>query len=55
MQTRRVFLQSGAMALVTLGFAPSFLARAGAATGRSGRLLIAVFQRTFCVADHESG
>jgi uncharacterized protein (DUF1501 family) len=47
MTSRRVFLKNGAFALVTLGFAPSFLARtahAARATGRSKRL-IAIFQR----------
>src|SRR5262245_32330572 len=45
MISRRVFVKSGAMAMVSLGFAPSFLARtAEAATGRK-RLLIAIFQR----------
>jgi uncharacterized protein (DUF1501 family) len=43
--SRRVFVKSGAMAMVSLGFAPSFLARAAeGATGRK-RLLIAIFQR----------
>jgi uncharacterized protein (DUF1501 family) len=45
MQSRRVFLKSGAMAMVTLGFAPSFLARAAAAAGTRKKLLIAIFQR----------
>ena len=45
MTSRRIFLKSGAMTMLSLGFAPSFLARAAeAATGRR-RLLIAVFQR----------
>src|SRR5579872_2100240 len=47
MQSRRVFLKSGAFALVSLGFAPSFLARtafAANATRRTKRL-IAIFQR----------
>jgi uncharacterized protein (DUF1501 family) len=46
MTSRRVFLKNGAFALVSVGFAPSFLARtafAGAA-GRA-RQLIAIFQR----------
>jgi uncharacterized protein (DUF1501 family) len=46
MVSRRLFLKDGAFALVSLGFAPSFLARTalGAeATGR--RRLIAIFQR----------
>jgi len=45
MQSRRVFLKSGALALVTLGFAPSFLARTVAAAGARRKLLIAIFQR----------
>jgi len=45
MVSRRVFLKNGAFAFVSLGFAPSFMARtAVAATGRSKRL-IAIFQR----------
>ena len=45
MQSRRVFLKNGACALVSLGLAPSFLARtAYAATGRA-KQLIAIFQR----------
>jgi uncharacterized protein (DUF1501 family) len=47
MQSRRVFLKNGALAFVTLGFAPSFLARTAFAAGTSGRpkQLIAIFQR----------
>jgi len=45
MQSRRIFLKSGAMALVTLGFAPSFLARTVEAAGTRRKLLIAIFQR----------
>jgi uncharacterized protein (DUF1501 family) len=45
MQTRRIFLKSGAMALVTLGFAPSFLTRTLHAAGTRRKLLIAIFQR----------
>ena len=45
MISRRVFLKNGGFALVSLGFAPSFLARtASAASGRS-KQLIAIFQR----------
>ncbi len=46
MRSRRVFLRDGAFALVTLGFAPSFLTRTieAAGTGR-GKRLIAIFQR----------
>jgi uncharacterized protein (DUF1501 family) len=45
--SRRVFLKQGACAFVTLGFAPSFLARTVRAAGASGRpkQLIAIFQR----------
>src|SRR5258708_8935628 len=47
MISRRVFLKDGALALVTMGFAPSFLARTAYAHGRSTRSkqLIAIFQR----------
>src|SRR5262245_40970266 len=44
-QGRRVFLKSGAMAMVTMGFSPSFLARTAAATASRQKLLIAIFQR----------
>src|SRR2546428_2625143 len=47
MTSRRVFLKQGAFAFVTLGFAPSFLARTAFAAGKTGRpkQLIAIFQR----------
>src|SRR6476646_12079737 len=47
MVSRRVFLKSGGFALVSLGFAPSFLARTAFAAGRPrrARQLIAIFQR----------
>jgi uncharacterized protein (DUF1501 family) len=48
MTSRRVFLKNGAFALVTLGFAPSFLARTAFAADRQTRRrkqLIAIFQR----------
>src|SRR3954464_8450825 len=47
MISRRVFVKNGAFALVSLGFAPSFLARTACAQGRSARSkqLIAIFQR----------
>ena len=47
MISRRIFLKNGALAVVSLGFAPSFLARTAFAQGRSARakLLIAIFQR----------
>jgi uncharacterized protein (DUF1501 family) len=45
MLSRRVFLRHGAAAMITVGFAPSFLARAAAAAGARKKLLIAIFQR----------
>jgi uncharacterized protein (DUF1501 family) len=47
MLSRRVFLKNGAFAFVSLGFAPSFLARTASAAGAAGRpkRLIAIFQR----------
>ncbi len=47
MISRRVFLRNGSFALVSLGFAPSFLSRAALAAGpaRRARQLIAIFQR----------
>ena len=44
---RRAFLRDGAFALVSLGFAPSFLARtvSAAADTRRNKRLIAIFQR----------
>src|SRR5262245_3069874 len=45
MTSRRIFLKSGVMAMVSLGFAPSFLARAAEAAGARRRLLVALFQR----------
>jgi uncharacterized protein (DUF1501 family) len=45
MLTRRVFLKSSGMAMLSLGFAPSFLARAAEAAGARRKLLIAIFQR----------
>src|SRR3954470_11897297 len=47
MMSRRVFLKNGSFALVSLGFAPSFLARTVSAVGQSRRSkqLIAIFQR----------
>jgi uncharacterized protein (DUF1501 family) len=43
--SRRVFLRNGAMALLSLGFAPSFVGRLAAETASRRKLLIAVFQR----------
>lgn len=47
MNTRRIFLKNGGMALVSLGFAPTFLARTAWAQGRDARrkVLVAIFQR----------
>jgi uncharacterized protein (DUF1501 family) len=45
MQSRRIFLKNGAFALVSLGFAPSFLARTAYAAGGRAKQLIAIFQR----------
>src|SRR5262245_44310607 len=45
MTSRRIFLKNGAFALVSLGFAPSFLARTAAAAGGRSKRLIAIFQR----------
>ncbi|HXU45291.1 MAG TPA: DUF1501 domain-containing protein [Thermoanaerobaculia bacterium] len=48
MWTRRTFLKTGGLALVTFGAGPAFLARAAAATSGSGgrrRTLVAIFQR----------
>jgi uncharacterized protein (DUF1501 family) len=47
MVSRRVFLRSSGFALVSLGFAPSFLARTAFASGGAARAkqLIAIFQR----------
>ncbi len=45
MISRRVFLKDGALALVSLGFAPDFLARAAAASDARRRVLVAIFQR----------
>ena len=47
MVSRRVFLKDGALAMVSLGFAPSFLARTAlaAAPQPRPRQLIAIFQR----------
>jgi uncharacterized protein (DUF1501 family) len=45
MASRRVFLRNGGMALLSLGFAPTFLARTAAAVSTRTKLLIAIFQR----------
>jgi uncharacterized protein (DUF1501 family) len=45
MVPRRIFLKNGGMALVSLGFAPAFVARAVAASSAGGKVLITIFQR----------
>jgi uncharacterized protein (DUF1501 family) len=45
MITRRAFVKSSGIAMLTLGFAPSFLARTAETAGSRRKLLIAVFQR----------
>jgi uncharacterized protein (DUF1501 family) len=45
MLSRRVLLRNGGLALVSLGFAPGFVARAAAAAGGRRKVLVAVFQR----------
>jgi uncharacterized protein (DUF1501 family) len=45
MISRRVFLKDGGLALVSLGFAPEFLARTAAAAESKRRVLITIFQR----------
>ena len=45
MLSRRVFLKNGAFAMVSLGFAPSFLSRTALAAGARAKRLIAIFQR----------
>ena len=42
---RRVFLRNGTLALVSLGFAPAFIAEAAAASQARRKILVAVFQR----------
>ena len=43
--SRRVFLRNGALALLSLGFAPSFVSRIAAESVERRKLLIVVFQR----------
>ena len=45
MISRRVFLRDGGLALVSLGFAPQFLARAVAAAAPRRKVLVTIFQR----------
>ncbi|MEO5823558.1 MAG: DUF1501 domain-containing protein [Vicinamibacteraceae bacterium] len=45
MVSRRVLLRNGGLALLSLGFAPSFVARTAAAGATRRKLLITIFQR----------
>ena len=45
MISRRVFIKNGGIALVSLGFAPAFLARAAEASSGRRKILVAIFQR----------
>src|SRR5690242_14840139 len=45
MMDRRIFLKNGSLALVSLGFAPVFVARAAAAAESRRKIMIAIFQR----------
>jgi uncharacterized protein (DUF1501 family) len=45
MVSRRVLLRDGGLALLSLGFAPGFVARTAAAGGTKRKLLITIFQR----------
>ncbi|MEN3337322.1 MAG: hypothetical protein V7647_998 [Acidobacteriota bacterium] len=45
MISRRIFLKNGGLALVSLGFAPAFVARAVASANARGQTLITIFQR----------
>jgi uncharacterized protein (DUF1501 family) len=45
MINRRAFLKNGSLALVTLGFAPGFIARTVQAARARQKLLVAIFQR----------
>ena len=42
---RRVFLKNGSLAMVSLGFAPVFVARAAEAAQTRNKVLVAIFQR----------
>src|SRR5262245_40477469 len=45
MMNRRVFLKNGSLALVSLGFAPSFINRTVQAARARQKVLVAIFQR----------
>ena len=45
MISRRVFLKNGSLALVSLGFAPAFIAKTAKAATAKNKVLVAIFQR----------
>ena len=45
MYSRRIFLKNGGLALVSLGFAPQFIARTVAAAEPRRKVLVTIFQR----------
>src|SRR5262245_40885798 len=45
MMTRRIFLKNGSLALVSLGFAPAFIAHTAKAAQARKKVLVAIFQR----------
>jgi uncharacterized protein (DUF1501 family) len=45
MMTRRIFMKNGTLALVSLGFAPAFIARTVKAAQARKKVLVAIFQR----------
>jgi uncharacterized protein (DUF1501 family) len=45
MMTRRIFLKNGSLALVSLGFAPAFIAHTAKAAEARRKVMVAIFQR----------
>jgi uncharacterized protein (DUF1501 family) len=45
MMTRRIFLKNGSLALVSLGFAPAFIAHTAKAAQARRKVMVAIFQR----------
>jgi uncharacterized protein (DUF1501 family) len=45
MISRRIFLKNGSLALVSLGFAPAFIAKTAKAAAAKNKILVAIFQR----------
>ena len=45
MISRRIFLKNGTLALVSLGFAPAFIAKSAKAATAKNKILVAIFQR----------